>query len=218
MRLLLLFSCLPLMVLAQVELDHVKAYCKKENIHLYKYHGVFDSDSSKASPIFQVSNGFYLVGDIQSMDKRTGGTGKRITHTVILFIDNAGKENWRLIVPPHFDHLETMSVLLNSRKELFVFIKEYGPERTPGLTRIMKLNEHGDILGNTFLGETFHLKAPHPSEITLLEDGLKMKITGHIYPTLASVESSSEHHWTAVFNTIDMEIDMETIGEKIIWK
>lgn len=164
----------------------------KEAAHRYKlgsysYHEQFLDHYGYGAPMILTKDGGTAVfGDYGD---ESGSYG------LLVKLDKAGVEEWKKIVRPEFDELESQSVVQDKNGNYYVFMISYDHNRyRGGSQRIVCFDTKGEILWDKTIGKYDVMDNPTISYIRMLDDG-SISLRGHVVTEQPEEGSDPKYHF-----------------------
>ena len=158
----------------QMTIESARTEARKYKLGSYSYHEDFIGHAGYGAPLILTADGgasFY--GDTGDS---TGSYGQMVK------LDKTGIEEWKQIIRPQFDEMESQSVAEDTKGNFYLFMLSYDSKRyRGGSERVICLDKSGKILWDKTIGEYTLTRNPVVSYIRSLKDG-RIYLRGHIVP------------------------------------
>ncbi len=178
---------------AQLTMEASNEIQSRYDVGSYSYHEEFKGHPGYGAPIILTADGgMAIFGDSED------SVG---IHGLLAKLDKTGKEQWKRIIRPQFDNLESQSVVQDKAGNFYVFIISYDQTRyRGGSQRIVCMDKTGKILWDKTIGKYDVMNNPSFSYIRALSDG-RIALRGHIV-TEKPVEGKDPiyHYWEGWIN------------------
>jgi hypothetical protein len=143
----------------------------KYHISSYSYLEEFIGNKNYGAPVIQTADGgaaFFGDGDLGTM---------------LLKLDKTGKEEWKIVLPPKGDEVESQSVVQGKDGNFYVFQLVYiSAKYRGGCERVAMISKTGKVVWDKYIGQFSQLNNPTVSYIKSLPDG-RIALRGHIVKT-----------------------------------
>jgi hypothetical protein len=193
----------------QLTMKDARNLASEVKLGSYSYHEQFIGFDRYGAPMILTSDGgAAFFGDSED-SLGTNGT--------LVKFDRSGKEEWRKIIRPQFDNLESQSVVQDKNGNYYVFMISYDEKRyRGGSQRIICLDKQGAILWDKTIGAYEMINNPVISYIRALPDG-QIYLRGHIAPKKPAKDKDPEYrYWEGWFNSAG-KLTQKT-GDVIVWE
>ncbi len=178
---------------------------KKYHISSYSYHEQFKGHKEYGAPlILTADGGGAAFGD--------GDEG-----TMLVKLDKNGKQQWKRIIQPKGDEMESQSVVQDKTGNYYVFILVYDHTKyRGGCERAIFLNTTGAIVWDKFIGSCSLVNNPTIAYIRALDDG-RIALRGQVV-TKAPVKGEDPKYqfWEGWMNS--KGVLTQKTGDVIDWK
>jgi hypothetical protein len=156
----------------QLTLGDARTEARKYKLGSYSYHEDFIGHAGYGAPLILTSDGgAAFLGDTGDS---TGSYGQMVK------LNKAGVEEWKQMIRPQFDEMESQSVAEDKKGNYYLFMLSYDSKRyRGGSERIVFLDKSGKILWDKTIGEYTLTKNPVISYIRTLDDG-RIYLRGHV--------------------------------------
>lgn len=156
---------------AQLNLEQARTSVKKYYIASYSYHEQFVGHKGYGAPIILTADGGAAVYGDGEVDGVASG--------LLVKLDSAGTELWKVTIQKQFDEMESQSVVEDDNGNLYVFMLSYDNTRyRGGSERVICYDKTGKLLWDKTLGKYTLVNNPTISYIRN-KDG-KIYLRGHI--------------------------------------
>src|SRR5258708_5489976 len=133
---------------------------KKYHISSYSYHEQFKGHKGYGAPLILTADG----GGAAFGDGDEGA--------MLVKLDKSGKVQWKRIIQPKGDEMESQSVVQDANGNHYVFILVYDNAKyRGGCERVIFLNKTGTIVWDKFIGSFSLLNNPTVAYMRTLSDG-----------------------------------------------
>jgi len=156
----------------QLSVDEARKIFYSYKLGSYDYHEQFTGFTGYGAPVIITSDGgaAFFGGSGDS----TGSFG------LIVKIDRAGSEEWKLAIRQQFDEMETHSVVQDKAGDFYVFMLSYDYKKyRGGCERVVYIKKNGVIGWDKMIGEYGLVNNPTISYIRSLEDN-RISLRGHM--------------------------------------
>jgi len=170
--LIVILSLVSSLAYGQLSIDDARKSFYTYKLGSYDYHEEFIGYAGYGAPIIITSDGGASF---------LGGSGDSIGSLgLIVKINENGMEEWKQIVRPQFDDIETQSVVQDINGNFYVFLLSYDNEKyRGGCERIVHINKDGSIIWDKIIGDCELVNNPVIAYIKALDDG-RIALRGHI--------------------------------------
>jgi hypothetical protein len=178
---------------------------RKYHMGSYSYHEDFIGHAGYGAPLILTSDG----GSAAFGDGDEG--------TMLVKLDKTGKQQWKKIIKPMGDELESQSVAQDKNGNFYVFQLVYDNTKyRGGCERVVCLNKAGTVLWGKFIGSCLLVNNPVVSYIRSLPDG-RIYLRGHIVKKTPPEGKDPEYHfWEGWLNSAG--VLTQKSAEVIDWK
>ena len=194
------------MASAQITIDIVQdSAVSKYHIGSYSYHDEFIGHPGYGAPqILTADGGGAAFGD--------GDEG-----TMLVKLDKTGKQQWKQIIKPIGDDLESQSVVEGKNGNFYVFQLVYDNTKyRGGCERVLCLNKSGIVVWDKYIGSFSLINNPIISYIKSLPDG-RIYLRGHVVIKAPPAGKDPEYHfWEGWLNSEGALT--QKAGEVIDWE
>lgn len=124
----------------------------------------------------------YGAGAILTVDGGGAAFGDGDEGTMLVKLDKTGKEQWKRIVKPKGEEIESQSVVQDKNGNYYIFQLVYDEARFKyrgGCERVVFFNKSGTMGWDKFIGTCSQVNNPTVSYIKFLPDG-RIYLRGHI--------------------------------------
>jgi hypothetical protein len=167
-----LLFCVSTTVFGQLSVADVRNLNSTYKIGSYSYHEEFIGHKGYGAPVIQTADGGGAAFGGWADEKGSCG--------LLVKVDKNGKEQWKKIVRPQFDEMETQSVVEDKEGNLYVYLLSYDYKRYRGGTeRIVCYTKAGTLIWDKAIGTHELMNSPTVSYIRALPDG-RVEMRGHI--------------------------------------
>jgi hypothetical protein len=208
MKTLILLITIPSIAFGQMSIENARNLVSVYRVGSYSYHEEFIGHKSHGAPVILTADGGAAVFGGWADEKGSCG--------LLAKVDKNGKEQWKQIVRPQFDDLETQSVVEDKAGNIYVFLLSYDHKKYRGGTeRVLCYDKAGKLLWDKTLGTYDVMNSPTVSYIRALPDG-RVELRGHI------VTDKPEENKDPIYREWDGWLDnkgnlKEKVGEVIVW-
>ncbi len=166
-----LFLLLPSFTFAQITREEAREAVQPYYIASYSYHEQFVGHDDYGAPLILTDDGGAAVYGDGEVDGIASG--------LLVKLDSAGKESWKVTIHKQFDEIESQSVVEDDKGNLYVFMLSYDNSRyRGGSERVVCFDKSGKLLWDKTLGKYTLTNNPTISYIRN-KDG-KIYLRGHI--------------------------------------
>lgn len=156
---------------------------RKYHIGSYSYHEQFIGHKGYGAPLILTSDG----GGAAFGDGDEG--------TMLVKVDQNGKEQWKAILPPKGDESESQSVAEDKYGNYYVFTLVYDNTKyRGGCERAVLFDKTGKVVWDKFIGSCQLINNPTVSYIKALDDG-RIALRGHVVTTQPAEGKDPEYHY-----------------------
>jgi hypothetical protein len=208
MKTLILLITIPSIAFGQMSIENARNLVSVYRVGSYSYHEEFIGHKWYGAPVILTADGGAAVFGGWADEKGSCG--------LLAKVDKNGKEQWKQIVRPQFDHIETQSVVEDKAGNIYVFLLSYDHKKYRGGTeRVLCYDKTGKLLWDKTLGTYDVMNSPTVSYIRALPDG-RVELRGHV------VTDKPEENKDPIYREWDGWLDnkgnlKEKVGEVIVW-
>lgn len=168
MKYVVFFSIISLNAFGQLTVERARDSTRKYHIAAYSYHEEFIGHKGYGAPV-------YLTGDGGAAVFGDGDEGP-----MLVKLDKSGKQQWKKIIAPKGEELESQSVVQDTQGNYFIFQLIYDPTKYRGVCeRALMMNKSGTVVWDKFIGTCQLINNPVVSYIKSLSDG-RIALRGHV--------------------------------------
>lgn len=189
----------------QLKITDTEASTTKYHIGSYSYGEAFKGHAGYGAPVILTNDGgAALFGDSDD-------------GAMLLKLDKTGKEQWKRVIAPKFDEVESQSVVEDTKGNFYAFQLLYDESRyRGGSERIVCINKSGAIVWDKTIGSFSVVNNPIVDYIRALPDG-KIYLRGHVTREKPPEgQDSKSLYWEGWIDATGKLT--EKTGEEIDWK
>lgn len=208
MKTLILLITIPSIAFGQMSIKNARNLVSVYRVGSYSYHEEFIGHKSYGAPVILTADGGAAVFGGWADEKGSCG--------LLAKVDKNGKEQWKQIVRPQFDDIETQSVVEDKAGNIYVFLLSYDHKKYRGGTeRVLCYDKTGKLVWDKTMGTYDVMNSPTVSYIRALPDG-RVELRGHV------VTDKPEENKDPIYREWDGWLDnkgnlKEKVGEVIVW-
>lgn len=207
--LILLLSLFSSLAYGQLTIEEARKAFYTYKIGSYDYHEQFIGHVGYGAPVITTADGGAAF--FGGTEDSTGSVG------LMVKVDKHGSEEWKQIIRPQYDMIETQSVVEDNSGNYYLFLLSYDDNKyRGGCERIVHLDRNGAIIWDKIISTCEMINNPMIEYIRADKDG-KIALRGHM-ATQKPVqgEDPKRYYWEG---WIDNKGNLtQKTGDLIIWE